>query len=173
MRKIIANAKVSLDGVMQGQGGPQEDTSEGFDLGGWSAQFSDAWVWWAPSTNPTTCCWGARPTTFLQAIGPMYRQTTPSGRSLQKANKYVLTRGSAKLDWANIHRMRNIDDVRKAKAGASPDIVLWAVQPFNPLSASVGSESHRPASTAHLSDSSWKRQKALRRHFAPCEHEAG
>jgi dihydrofolate reductase len=36
MRKIIATVRVSLDGVMQ------EDTSDGFDLGGWSMQFSDA-----------------------------------------------------------------------------------------------------------------------------------
>ena len=34
MRKIIATARVSLDGVMQGPGAAQEDTSDGFDLGG-------------------------------------------------------------------------------------------------------------------------------------------
>jgi hypothetical protein len=41
MRKIIASARVSLDGVMQGPSGAQEDTSDGFDLGGWSTKFSD------------------------------------------------------------------------------------------------------------------------------------
>ena len=41
MRKIIATARVSLDGVMQGPGGAQEDTSDGFDLGGWVAKFRD------------------------------------------------------------------------------------------------------------------------------------
>lgn len=35
MRRIIANARVSLDGVMQAPNGAQEDTSDGFDLGRW------------------------------------------------------------------------------------------------------------------------------------------
>ena len=41
MRKIIAFAHLSLDGVMQGQGSAEEDPSDGFDLGGWTWQFSD------------------------------------------------------------------------------------------------------------------------------------
>ena len=87
MRKIIASARVSLDGVMQGPDGAQEDTSDGFDLGG-IMKFRDAKGGAAiiglvgTSTNPTTCCWAARPTTFLQAIGPMFRQTTQSVRCL-------------------------------------------------------------------------------------------
>ena len=62
MRKIIASARVSLDGVMQGPDGAQEDTSDGFDLGG-IMKFRDAKGGAAiiglvgTSTNPTTCCW--------------------------------------------------------------------------------------------------------------------
>jgi dihydrofolate reductase len=41
MGKIIATARLSLDGVMQGPGAPQEDASDGFDLGGWITQFRD------------------------------------------------------------------------------------------------------------------------------------
>jgi hypothetical protein len=36
MRKIIAFAHLSLDGVMQGPGGAEEDRSDGFDRGGWT-----------------------------------------------------------------------------------------------------------------------------------------
>jgi dihydrofolate reductase len=43
-----------------------------------------------------------------------------------------MTRGSAKLDWANSHRMRGIDDLRKVKAGQGPDIVLWGSSTLYP-----------------------------------------
>ena len=41
MRKVIASAFVSLDGVMQAPGGPEEDTVGGFKYGGWVAPFAD------------------------------------------------------------------------------------------------------------------------------------
>ena len=42
MRRIIASAFVSLDGVMQAPGGPQEDPTGGFTLGGWTHAYFDA-----------------------------------------------------------------------------------------------------------------------------------
>ena len=42
MRKIIVATFTSLDGVMQAPGGPQEDPSQGFRFGGWTAPYFDA-----------------------------------------------------------------------------------------------------------------------------------
>ena len=41
MRKVIANEFMSLDGVVQAPGGPDEDTSGGFEHGGWHMQYTD------------------------------------------------------------------------------------------------------------------------------------
>jgi len=131
MRKIVANAKVSLDGVMQGPGGAQEDTSDGFDLGGWSTKFRDAKAGAAimglvgTLDKPCDLLLGRKTYDIFASYWPNAPADSPIGPVFAKANKYVLTRGSAKLDWAHSHRMRNIDDLRRIKAGEGPDIVLW------------------------------------------------
>ena len=138
MRRIIANAKVSLDGVMQGQGGAQEDTSDGFDLGGWSTKFSDAKAGAAimglvgTLDKPYDLLLGRKTYDIFASYWPYVPADNPIGPVFTKANKYVLTRGSAKLDWANSHRMRNMDDLRKVKAGEGPDVVLWGSSTLYP-----------------------------------------
>ena len=132
MRKIIACARVSLDGVMQ------EDTSDGFDHGGWSMKFSDsksaAAIMGVVGTldKPYDLLLGRKTYDIFAAHWPRVPADNPIGPVFTKANKYVLTRGSAKLDWANSHRMRNLDDLRKIKAGEGPDIVLWGSSTLYP-----------------------------------------
>jgi dihydrofolate reductase len=138
MRKIIASAQVSLDGVMQGQGSAQEDTSDGFDLGGWGMKFSDAKAGAAimgvvgTFDKPYDLLLGRKTYDIFASYWPYVPADNPIGPVFTKANKYVLTRGSAKLDWANSHKMRNIDDLRKVKAGDGPDIVLWGSSTLYP-----------------------------------------
>ena len=138
MRKIIASAQVSLDGVMQGQGSAQEDASDGFDLGGWSMKFSDAKAGAAimgvvgTLDKPYDLLLGRKTYDIFASYWPYVPADNPIGPVFTKANKYVLTRGSAKLNWANSHKMRNIDDLRKVKAGDGPDIVVWGSSTLYP-----------------------------------------
>ena len=121
MRKIIANAKVSLDGVMQGQGGPQEVTSDEFDLGGWSTKFSDTQAGAAivglvgTLDKPYDLLLGRKTYDIFASYWPYVPADNPIGPVFTKANKYIMTRGSAKLDWANSHRMRNIDSFKQQR----------------------------------------------------------
>jgi len=138
MRKIIASAQVSLDGVMQGPGSAQEDTSDGFDLGGWSMKFSAAESGAAimglvgTLDKPYDLLLGRKTYDIFARYWPKVPEDNPIGPVFTKANKYVLTRSSAKLDWANSHRMGNMDELRKVKAGKGPDIVLWGSSTLYP-----------------------------------------
>ena len=131
MRKILATAFVSLDGVMQGPGGAQEDTSGGFDLGGWTTSYrsekSGAAVLDMVGTlaKPYDLLLGRKTYDNFAGFWPNAPADNPIGSVFNKANKYVLTGGSAKLEWANSHKLRNIDELKKVKAGEGPDIVLW------------------------------------------------
>ena len=138
MRKIIASAQVSLDGVMQGPGSAQEDSSDGFDLGGWSMKFSDAKSGAAimgvvgTLDKPYDLLLGRKTYDIFASYWPYVPADNPIGPVFTKANKYVLTRGSEKLDWANSHKMRSIDDLRKVKAGEGPDVVPWGSSTLYP-----------------------------------------
>ena len=54
MRKILAATFVSLDGVMQAPGGPEEDPTGGFNYGGWTVNYWDDAMGksWAKSSEP-------------------------------------------------------------------------------------------------------------------------
>ena len=104
MRKIIAPANVSLDGVMQGPGGPQEDTSDGFDLGGWSMNFrspeSGAAIMGMVGTldKPYDLLLGRKTYDNFAGYWPHVPADNPIGQAFNKANKYVLTGRSAKSE---------------------------------------------------------------------------
>jgi dihydrofolate reductase len=128
MRKLIVLTFVTLDGVMQAPGGPEEDSSGGFKYGGWSMPLFDDAVGQAMGEqmgHPFDLLLGRKTYDIFASYWPYVPADNPIGPVFTKANKYVLTRGSAKLDWANSHKMRNIDDLRKVQAGDGPDIVLW------------------------------------------------
>jgi dihydrofolate reductase len=138
MRKIIAMAFVSLDGVMQGPGGAVEDASGGFDLGGWVVPYSDeksgAAVMRMVGTlaKPHDVLLGRKTYDIWASHWPHVAADDPIGPVLMKANKYVMTSGTGTLAWANSHQLRGIDDVKTVKAGTGPDIVLWGSSSLYP-----------------------------------------
>lgn len=138
MRKIIAVAFVSLDGVMQGPGGATEDPSGGFDLGGWTVKYSDQKSGDAvlrmvgTVAKPNDVLLGRKTYDIWASHWPHVPADDPIGPVLAKANKYVMTSGTGTFAWANSHQLRGIDDLKKVKAGNGPDIVMWGSSTLYP-----------------------------------------
>lgn len=102
MRRLTGAVFVSLDGVMQAPGGPEEDPSGGFRFGGWTAPF------WVEDMGPFEkvldsdydLLLGKRTYDIFAAYWPN-NQDNPIGERFQRINKYVLTHSVEPLGWAN------------------------------------------------------------------------
>lgn len=138
MRDIIAIAFVSLDGVMQAPGGPTEDLSDGFDLGGWVMKYSDEKSGAAvlrmvgSLARPNDVLLGRKTYDIWAGHWPHVAADDPIRPVLTKANKYVMTRGTESLAWANSHPVRGIDELKKVKAGSGAAIVMWGSSTLYP-----------------------------------------
>lgn len=102
MRKIIVLTFLSLDGVMQAPGGPDEDTSDGFKYGGWSAPYWDNTmneVMTVQMGHPFDLLLGRKTYEIFANYWPTSKE--PGAEGLNKATKYVASRTLSKLDWEN------------------------------------------------------------------------
>ncbi|WP_448953315.1 dihydrofolate reductase family protein [Labrys neptuniae] len=127
MRKIIGGIFQSLDGVMQAPGGPPEDPTGGFELGGWSATFWDGMMGTAMGglfSNPFDLLLGRKTYEIFAAHWPYVGPEDPIGQAFTNASKYVVTRASEPLEWQNSHRLGDIEAVRTIKQGDGPDILI-------------------------------------------------
>ena len=138
MRKIIAMAFVSLDGVMQAPGGPTEDPSGGFDLGGWIVKYSDEQSSDAVRrmagtlTKPNDLLFGRKTYDIWASFWPHAGADQPLAAVINKANKYVMTSRTGTLAWSNSHPVHGVDELKKVKAADGPDIVLWGSSTLYP-----------------------------------------
>ena len=128
MRKIRGSVFLSLDGVMQGPGGPTEDTTGGFDEGGWVFKFWDEGVDEAMGrffAGEYDLLLGRRTYDIFAAYWPYVEgEGAAMGEAFTATNKYVLTRGDQPLEWANSHRLTSIADVAALKQGDGPDLII-------------------------------------------------
>ena len=102
MRKLVAVEFVSVDGVMQGLGSPDEDRSGGFEYGGWGVPYGDAMhevVDPADLGDTTGYLFGRRTYEKLAAFWPFQPDDNPMAASLNSSPKYVATRSGVTLGW--------------------------------------------------------------------------
>jgi dihydrofolate reductase len=141
MRKIIGGVFQSLDGIMQAPGGPPEDPTGGFELGGWTATFWDGAMETAMGgmfNAPFDLLLGRKTYEIFAAHWPFVPEGDPIGQAFTQAAKYVLTRGQDKLDWHNSHRLVGIDDVKTVKETGGPDLLIQGSSTLYPQLLAAG-----------------------------------
>jgi len=129
MRKIIVITQVTLDGVMQAPGGPEEDPSNGFTHGGWAMPFVDdalSQVVGETIAGEFDMLLGRRTYEIFAAYWPN-QGDNPIAKAFNKATKYVVTRSLDRLDWDNSQRLEGdvVDEVRRLKASGGPELHIW------------------------------------------------
>lgn len=104
MRKVVAAAFVSLDGVMQAPGGPPEDPTGGFTHGGWTVNYWDEPMgefMGGMFTAPFDLLLGRKTYEIFAAHWPFVGTDDPIGESFNRVTKYVATSSTAPLTWQN------------------------------------------------------------------------
>lgn len=100
MRKIVVFTMITLDGVMQAPGGPEEDTSDNFRYGGWTAPYADesfGEVMDKEFGMPFDLLLGRKTYEIFAAYWPNYGG--PIGGPFNKATKYVVSDTPVELSW--------------------------------------------------------------------------
>jgi dihydrofolate reductase len=103
MRRLTVNTFLTLDGVMQAPGGPEEDPTGGFAHGGWSANYWDdqmGQVMGEAMSRPFDLLLGRKTYEIFAAHWP-YATDDPAAKPLNDATKYVASRTLRSLDWSN------------------------------------------------------------------------
>lgn len=129
MRKIIAITQVTLDGVMQSPGGPDEDPRNGFAHGGWAIPFLDDALYQAVGeiiSGEFDLLLGRRTYEIFAAYWP-YAGDNPIAKAFNKARKYVVTRTLGQLDWKNSQHIGGdvVEEIRRLKAADGPALHIW------------------------------------------------
>ena len=129
MRKLVLIEFLTVDGVMQGLGSPQEDTDDGFTYGGWGAPYAPAIheaVAEAGPSRTSAFLFGRRTYEKMAAFWPSQPNTDPMASQLNRLPKYVASRTPMELEWEGAERLDGDLDaaVQAQKARGSGDIVV-------------------------------------------------
>jgi dihydrofolate reductase len=127
MRKLSVNTFLTLDGVMQAPGGPDEDTASGFTLGGWSFHYWDDVmnnIMGGYMGKPFDLLLGRKTYDIFAAFWPKQGDDNPAAAPLNNATKYVASRTLKQVDWQNSHLLGAdvVADITRLKEQKGPEI---------------------------------------------------
>jgi dihydrofolate reductase len=126
MRRLIVSTFLTLDGVMQAPGGPEEDESGGFASGGWSVNYWDEQmgeVMGAATSSPFALVLGRRTYDIFAAHWP-HASEEDGAPIFNNATKYVASRSRRTLEWSNSVLIEGdaADGVEKLKREDGPEL---------------------------------------------------
>ena len=126
MRKVIVGAMISMDGVMQAPGGPEEDPTGGFKFGGWIAPLGVVPELGKLFDQPFDLLLGRRTYNIFAAYWP-YVEDGPTDKiasTFNRVTKYVATRKGVELTWKHSVALRDAaNDVAKLKQEDGPPLL--------------------------------------------------
>jgi dihydrofolate reductase len=124
MRKIIVLTFMTLDGVMQAPGGPEEDTSGGFKYGGWSAPYSDevSGTVMQKQMAPADILLGRKTFDIFANYWPEHADYWPG---INEVTKYVLSNTIKESAWENTVFLTSVADIEKLKNSEGAPIKVW------------------------------------------------
>jgi dihydrofolate reductase len=124
MRKIIVLIFITLDGVMQAPGGPEEDTADGFKYGGWSAPYGDevSGKIMQKQMEATDILLGRKTYDIFASYWPQHADYWPG---INDVKKYVLSNTIKESDWNNTEFLTTVADIEKLKNSEGGDIKVW------------------------------------------------
>lgn len=135
MRKLKIFEHISLDGVIQAPGGRNEDGD--YPHGGWTAPYRDPAMGetvLAEHSKPFDLLLGRRTYDIFAGHWPK-AQSSPLADSLNAATKYVATHRPDSLAWGPFEGLGEdiVESVRRIKAKAGPDLILWGSSTLTPV----------------------------------------
>jgi len=128
MRKVVVLSFITLDGVMQAPGGPEEDPTGGFSHGGWVVGYFDDFlgkVMVEQMSKPFDLLLGRKTYEIFAAHWPYVKTSEdPIAAGINNAKKYVTTQTLKKLEWSNSELVKGdvAKEVRKLKEQDGPEI---------------------------------------------------
>jgi len=124
MRKIIVLSMITLDGVMQAPGGPEEDPSGGFKYGGWVAPYGDevSGKLMQKLMKPSDLLLGRKTFQIWENYWPGHADYWPG---INDVTKYVLSTTLKKSEWKNSVFLNSLSDIEKLKNSDGSDIKVW------------------------------------------------
>ncbi len=129
MRKVIGGLFLSVDGIMQAPGGPEEDESGGFPFGGWATPYFDetlgAFLSGVFDKGDYDLLLGRRTYEIFAAHWPFHTDE-PIGQAFARIRKYVVTSSPELLTWQGSEALAGdpAEAVARLKQSDGPDLII-------------------------------------------------